>query len=91
MPPETCPNCGADLEPTATVCPECGSDESTGWAEDAYAAGLDLPEDDFNYNEFIEKEFGSKPGKAPRRMPWIWWATALVLVGIFLFFFLRMF
>jgi len=39
-----CPHCGADLPLAATFCPECGSDEETGWSEDAHYGGLDLPE-----------------------------------------------
>lgn len=88
MPPEHCPNCGADLDPKASVCPECGSDESTGWAEDAYAGGLDIPDESFNYDEFIEKEFGSgKP--THRRAYWIWWTTAVLLIALFVYFFFR--
>lgn len=30
-----CPNCYADVPWNAASCPECGSDEETGWAEDA--------------------------------------------------------
>ncbi len=30
-----CPNCYADVPWNAAACPECGSDEETGWAEDA--------------------------------------------------------
>ncbi|MEM9776942.1 MAG: hypothetical protein AAF902_20360 [Chloroflexota bacterium] len=32
-----CPNCYADVPWYAAACPECGSDEETGWAEDAEA------------------------------------------------------
>jgi uncharacterized OB-fold protein len=31
----TCPNCGADVPIMAKACPECGSDEDTGWSEEA--------------------------------------------------------
>ncbi|MFK7800394.1 MAG: zinc ribbon domain-containing protein [Anaerolineae bacterium] len=30
-----CPNCYAEVPWNAAACPECGSDEETGWAEDA--------------------------------------------------------
>ena len=36
----SCPNCGADLPKNAVVCPECGSDEKTGWSDEAAASGL---------------------------------------------------
>ena len=29
----------------ALACPECGSDEHTGWSEDTYVDGIDLPEE----------------------------------------------
>ena len=54
MPPETCPNCGADVPRNAKACPECGSDEKTGWSEDAGRDGLDLPDDEFDYEEFVK-------------------------------------
>ena len=54
--PETCPNCGADVPRRAKACPECGSDESTGWSDHAQAQSLDLPDDEFNYDEFVERE-----------------------------------
>jgi hypothetical protein len=31
----TCPHCGAQVPSNATACPECGSDEETGWSENA--------------------------------------------------------
>lgn len=31
----TCPHCGASVPPDATACPECGSDDQTGWSEQA--------------------------------------------------------
>ena len=61
--PETCPNCGADVPPRAKSCPGCGSDEKTGWSEEAHVGGLDLLDEEFNYDEFVKREFGSKPMK----------------------------
>jgi len=82
--PETCPNCGADLPRRAKVCPECGADQQTGWSETAYAQDLDLPDDSFDYGEFVEKEFGSEPQLKPRGLAWIWWLAALLVVAGFL-------
>jgi hypothetical protein len=57
-----CPHCGTVLPADATSCPECGSDNTTGWAEDAdmwAAVPTDHVEDDeFDYDEFIAREFG---------------------------------
>ncbi|MBN1524155.1 MAG: hypothetical protein JW904_06730 [Spirochaetales bacterium] len=30
-----CPNCGGVIPANSVACPECGSDEETGWAEEA--------------------------------------------------------
>ena len=78
-PPETCPNCGANVPRHAIACPECGSDESTGWSEKAYAENLGLPDDEFNYDEFVKEEFGTGRAK-PRGIPWFWWVVAVALV-----------
>jgi uncharacterized membrane protein YvbJ len=78
--PETCPNCGADVPRNARACPECGSDESTGWSESAQTQSLDLPDDEFNYDEFVQREFG-KPTRSPTRL--LWTVVAIVLLAGF--------
>ena len=88
MPPETCPNCGADIPPNARACPDCGSDEKTGWSDSACAGRLGIPDENFDYNEFVKEEFGGRSVK-PRGIHWLWWVTALVLVLLFLFFYFR--
>jgi predicted nucleic acid-binding Zn ribbon protein len=84
--PENCPVCGADVPRGASACPECGSDESTGWSDRAHAQSLDLPDEEFNYGEFVEREFGE--GKRPARIHWIWWATAVILIALSVWFLL---
>jgi hypothetical protein len=80
MPPEVCPNCGADVPPNAKACPECGSDEQTGGSEEAPPGGLDLPEDRFEYDEFVQREFGgSQP--VPHGIHWFWWLAGLILIA----------
>ena len=73
MAPETCPNCGAEVPPKAKACPECGADEQTGWSEAARTAGLDLPDENFDYDDFVKREFGEQEPGAP--------GDSLVLVG----------
>jgi uncharacterized membrane protein YvbJ len=75
MPPDTCPNCGADVPPGAKACPECGSDEQTGWSEAAASDGLDLPNQEFDYDDFVGREFGKK-SPMPRGVHWVWWLVA---------------
>jgi uncharacterized membrane protein YvbJ len=88
MAPETCPNCGADVPPKARACPECGADEQTGWSEAARTDGLDLPDENFDYNDFVKREFGEK-SPLPRGIRWFWWVVALGVVILFLSFWLR--
>ena len=82
MSPEICPNCGAVVPPGSKACPECGSCEETGWSETAAAGGLDLPEEKFDYGDFVEREFGGKTPK-PRGIAWFWWVVAVgVLIAL---------
>ena len=76
-----CPNCGADLPRNAKVCPECGSDEKTGWSDEAHIDGLSLPDDEFDYDEFIEDEFGEKKRIKPKGLHWVWWVAALLVLA----------
>jgi hypothetical protein len=86
-PPETCPNCGAEVPPDAKACPECGSDEETGWSEEAHTGGLDLPDESFNYETFVKNEFGS--GKPTSGISWFWWIVAVIVLGAFAYLWLR--
>jgi hypothetical protein len=76
--PEICPVCGEDVPRGALACPECGADHLSGWREDAdTTGGLDLPDEEFDYGRFVEREFGGgarKPG-----IGWLWWAVAVIL------------
>ncbi|MBI5387273.1 MAG: hypothetical protein HZA90_21610 [Verrucomicrobia bacterium] len=87
MAPSTCPNCGAEVPPRARCCPACGSDEKTGWSDEAYAGGLGLPEEGFDYDDFVKREFGGRDVR-PRGISWLWWLTALglVLAGLWMWF-----
>jgi hypothetical protein len=87
MAPDVCPNCGAELSSNAKVCPECGADEETGWSEKAGADRLGLPDESFDYEEFVRHEFG-KEKPIPHGIHWFWWLVALLLaVGMLLVFF----
>ena len=79
--PEVCPVCGEDVPRGALACPECGADHESGWREGAEAydgLALSEPEEEFDYDEFLEKEFGASP--KPQGVKALWWITALVLV-----------
>jgi hypothetical protein len=83
MTPENCPNCGADVPPGARACPECGADDQTGWSDEASASHLALPDDSFDYNEFVEREFGRKKPQ-PHGIKWYWWLAAIALAALFI-------
>jgi len=78
MSPEICPNCGVEVPRNAKACPECGSDEETGWSEEADAADPGLPDESFNYEKFVRKEFGGhKTGL--QDVAWHWWVAAAIV------------
>jgi hypothetical protein len=87
-PPDTCPNCGAEVPRNARACPACGADEQTGWSEAARTDGLDLPDENFDYQDFVKREFGDK-SPVPRGIHWFWWVVALALAAAFLGYWLR--
>jgi hypothetical protein len=51
-----CPHCGAEVPADALACPECGSDDETGWSENAAYGDL------FPYDDEIET---TPPTSAP--------------------------
>ena len=77
----------------APACPQCGSDYNTGWSDRATMQRLGLPDDEFDYDEFVKEEFGT--GKTadrlrPRGISWLWWATAILLVVLLLAWLIRL-
>ena len=88
MPPDICPNCGAEVPPDAKACPACGSDEQTGWSEQARYDNLDLPDENFDYDDFVKREFGAKK-PLPRGVHWFWWLVGIALAASFLLLWLR--
>jgi len=86
MTPDVCPNCGAEVPPNAKACPQCGADEETGWSEEARADDLGLSGENFDYEEFVKREFGGGKKRAlPRGIHWFWWVVAILILGAFLF------
>ncbi len=56
----SCPACGEDVPARAKACPHCGACEKSGWNEEGSAGdGLDLPDEDFDYDKFTAEEFGT--------------------------------
>lgn len=88
MAPDICPHCGAEVPPNARACPACGSDDRTGWSDRAHAENLGLPDEEFSYDEFVEREFGAGRPK-PSRIKWFWWSVALLLLAVLLTWWIR--
>ena len=79
--PEICPACGAEVPRNAVACPECGADENTGWNEEATRYdGLDLPDKEFDHDEFVEKEFGAGDRRTEHRPLWVLVAVILLIL-----------
>lgn len=82
--------CGDDVPPRALACASCGADHRSGWREDAAIHnGTDLPDDDFDYDEFVRREFGGSA--RPAGLKPLWWATAIVLLVVFVLLCFRVF
>jgi uncharacterized membrane protein YvbJ len=73
----SCPACGKDVPAKAKACPHCGACGKSGWNEES-CDGLDLSEDDFNYEKFVEEEF-DQPRKL-RGKELVWKITAAILL-----------
>jgi len=83
MPPEYCPNCGEEVPDQARACPACGSCEETGWSSSAHAERLGVPDDSFDYDRFVQEEFGGGSHRPPNRRR-VWWVAACVVLAVFL-------
>lgn len=60
--PDECPYCSAELAANATRCRRCGASEEYGWNNvdglgPEYGDGYREDEDDFDYDEFVAREF----------------------------------
>jgi len=85
MTPEICPNCGAEVPRNARACPACGADETTGWSEAAGTEHLGLPEEEFDYDKYVQREFGAKTPR-PNGIHWFWWLAGVIVLGGMIFF-----
>ncbi len=73
-----CPVCGEVVPARAKACPECGACDKSGWRGDA-GDGLDLPDDDFDYDAFLESE-GLRPPRKAAPSKSLWAITAAILL-----------
>jgi hypothetical protein len=88
MPPEnlqyTCPFCDSQVI-VGKACPGCAKKNNPkkpgkrSWEQPKAQDGLDLPDDDFDYDDFVAREFGKVPHRQTG-IQWYWWALALALL-----------
>jgi hypothetical protein len=78
-----CPCCGARVAVGAKFCRQCGADAEVGWDPEGLDGDLNggyQDDDDFDYEEFVAREFPQqaepRPGRIFRRAVW----TFLVLI-----------
>jgi predicted nucleic acid-binding Zn ribbon protein len=84
--PDICPVCGEDVPRNAKACPECGADERSGWRPDASLANaLDLPDAEFDYDEFVAEEFGGGKRRSVTQRTWAMVAVVLLVVLVVLY------
>jgi predicted nucleic acid-binding Zn ribbon protein len=83
-PPGQCPVCGEWAPKGAVACEECGACEKSGWSGDTHADGLVLPDNDFDYDDFIAREFGGQNSPKPRTSNLWWWVALALLIAFVL-------
>jgi len=89
-----CPGCDQEVRVGSRGCPRCNppskrrkrretatSISKGKRSKDSAYDGLDLPDEDFDYEAFVEREFGTKPHKRAG-IAWYWWLTGVVLLGL---------
>lgn len=87
-----CPDCGADVPVGSAGCRACGPrkvarrmkekkrpKKKHSWEQGGAHDGLDLGDDDFDYEDFVAREFGGKPHRQIG-IAWYWWLTAVFLL-----------
>ena len=87
-----CPGCGREVRIGPAGCPHCPQPKrrkpkspptKRSWEQDPIYDTLELPDNDFNYEEFVEREFGNKPHRKIG-VAFRWWALGLGLILLWL-------
>lgn len=79
-----CPYCGCEAR-VGKPCPGCVKKtrrpkrKKHSWEQDKSQDGLDLPDEDFDYDAFVAREFGKAPHKE-LGVRWYWWVLAVVVL-----------
>ncbi len=82
-----CPSCGREVR-VGAPCKGCAKNMKPAPKKarrpsehDKMYDGLDLPDDDFDYDEFVAKEFGHIPHKK-LGIKWYWWVLGVVILPL---------
>ena len=79
-----CPTCDREVA-VGTDCPRCikisppRKPERKSWEQEETADGLDLPDEDFDYDDFVAREFGKSPHRKIG-IKWYWYVVAVLLL-----------
>ncbi len=79
-----CPHCGSDVPTGAASCRECGASDESGWDDDDGIAGAFseayAPDTDFDYDEFINREFPEHAEPSAESQSTRWFAGLVVAI-----------
>jgi hypothetical protein len=67
-----CPGCAAKSAKSAKAKPARKS-----WESEPTEDGLSLPDEDFDYDEFVAREFGKSPHRQ-LGVKWYWWVLGII-------------
>lgn len=81
-----CSHCGGEIKASATFCRHCGSSDSDGWSDGEEGYETD---DDFDYEGFVEDNFGESDANV--RTPVHWRTVAVILLVLAAFAYLSVF
>jgi hypothetical protein len=80
-----CPFCDREVR-VGSPCGGCAKKQKPAptkakrsWEQDKMYDDLDLPNEDFDYDEFVAKEFGHLPHKKIG-VKWYWWLLGVVIL-----------
>ena len=76
----SCQGC-ANKQKAKAVEPGKTAKPKRAWEQDKMYEDLDLPDEDFDYDEFVAKEFGRMPHKKIG-VKWYWWVLGVFLLVV---------
>jgi hypothetical protein len=81
-----CPFCDREVR-VGQPCPGCAQKRKPAskparksWQSDPAADGLDLPDEEFDYEDFVAREFGRAPHRA-LGVKWYWWLLGIAVLA----------